>query len=649
MKFRKDINGLRAIAVISVILFHYNESWLPGGFVGVDIFFVISGYLMTSIIFSGLDRGDFSILRFYLARGKRIIPALALVCLGSLFFGIFFLSPGDLSALSKHALSSLAFISNIIYAGEAGYFDAASNEKWLLHTWSLSVEWQFYLIYPIVLSVAARFLDLAQVKKLVVGGCFIGFAYCLFVTHSNPTNAFFLLPARAWEMLVGGAAFLYPFRGGVIGRKAALLVGWAAIIASCLMISESAAWPGYLALVPVIGTYLVIQADFNNPIVTNNRLVQVVGTYSYSLYLWHWPIIVAVAYLQLESDAMLMLSMLTVLILLSVLSYRLLEAKRLATDKVAATAMVAALSAVVVIYTSGLSFRVAPEFKLSHKEYHQQYYGGSGYGANQVIRFGKEDPGLDVFFAGDSFGLQYAAALHEIGREKGLSFSGLFDHGCLIVPNYTNLMNGKEDPACSGEYKVLLGELADKPKVPLVLAFSWNGYMDRLARRGGEEVYHFDGNDSYFEMLRAELSQLFAEAGEERQYILVGVPQPAVSFAYRCLASSGLIGSALFEECVTEEPLRKLDVNTALSRIAESYSNVKFVDPNDVLCASLSCMVVFNGQPIHSDRFHLSVYGAKIVAPFVMNHVDGLDVQLARVNTSNVQSHIDALASDSGK
>jgi peptidoglycan/LPS O-acetylase OafA/YrhL len=135
MQFRKDINGLRAIAVIAVVLFHFNAAWMPGGFAGVDVFFVISGFLMTGIIFKGLEQKSFSILKFYVARANRIVPALAVLCLALLVFGWFYLTPLDYRALGKHVGGSMVFLSNIMYWKEAGYFDTASHGKWLLHTW----------------------------------------------------------------------------------------------------------------------------------------------------------------------------------------------------------------------------------------------------------------------------------------------------------------------------------------------------------------------------------------------------------------------------------------------------------------------------------------------------------------------------------
>lgn len=165
MKFREDINALRAIAVASVVLFHFNHDWLPGGFAGVDVFFVISGFLMTMIIVKGLEKESFSILSFYEARVRRIIPALAVLCFVLMFLGLFLLSPIDYLNLGKHSAASLTFLSNIVYWTESNYFDSSSNEKWLLHTWSLSVEWQFYLIYPVVLVLLNLFKYKMEVRS----------------------------------------------------------------------------------------------------------------------------------------------------------------------------------------------------------------------------------------------------------------------------------------------------------------------------------------------------------------------------------------------------------------------------------------------------------------------------------------------------
>lgn len=301
MKFRKDINGLRSIAVIAVVLFHFNSSWLPGGFVGVDVFFVISGFLMTGIIFRGIEQDNFSILKFYVARANRIIPALAMLCFALLIFGWLCLTPLDYKTLGKHVGSSMGFLSNITYWKESGYFDAASHEKWLLHTWSLSAEWQFYIIYPLILVAMKKIMSLNSIKVAILIGTFLGFIFCIVVSYKWPNPAYYLLHTRAWEMMLGAVAYLYPFKLNDNRKKTFEFIGLALIIVSAVFITKENAWPGYLALVPVLGAFLLIQADRKNSTITGNVVFQKLGGMSYSIYLWHWPFVVAIYYYSLNS------------------------------------------------------------------------------------------------------------------------------------------------------------------------------------------------------------------------------------------------------------------------------------------------------------------------------------------------------------
>ena len=300
MQFRKDINGLRALAVISVVLFHFNASWMSGGFAGVDVFFVISGFLMTGIIFRGIEKNNFSILRFYVARANRIIPALAVLCLVLLVFGWFYLTPLDYKVLGEHVGSSMGFLSNFVYWKESGYFDAVSREKWLLHTWSLSVEWQFYILYPIILVALHKFMSVKTMKLAVLLGTVFGFIYCVVATYKWPESSYYLLPTRAWEMMLGGVAYLYPFKLNEKRNKFLEWAGLALVTASYFFISKENAWPGYLALIPVMGAFFIIQAQRTNSAITGNVVFQNLGQWSYSIYLWHWPLVVAIYYFSLD-------------------------------------------------------------------------------------------------------------------------------------------------------------------------------------------------------------------------------------------------------------------------------------------------------------------------------------------------------------
>lgn len=251
---------------------------------------------MTGIIMRGIEQSSFSVWGFYQARARRIVPALIVLCAFLLLAGWFFLSPLEFMRLGKHAFGSLTFFSNFMYFTEAGYFDVASNKKWLLHTWSLSAEWQFYLLYPLVLLILSRIVRVAHIKWLIVAGTIAGYLFGVIVTERWPSQAYFLLHSRAWEMMLGGVAYLLPFKLTSTSRRFTELTGLLLIVGSILLISEDNPWPGAAAFFPVIGTFLVIQAQNNNSFWSSNPVMQSLGTWSYSIYLWHWPVYVATGY-----------------------------------------------------------------------------------------------------------------------------------------------------------------------------------------------------------------------------------------------------------------------------------------------------------------------------------------------------------------
>ncbi|MCL1161741.1 acyltransferase [Shewanella chilikensis] len=254
-KFRYDINGLRAWAVVAVILFHFKVLGFAGGFVGVDIFFVISGLLMTKIIVTGLESNRFSYSRFMFARAKRIFPVLAVLCLALLVFGWFWLSTIDYQKLGTHIVGAALFISNHKLYSEAGYFDAASYEKWLLHSWSLSVEWQFYLLLPLVLMLAWRWRGKQAVLLSLLAIALVSFMLSVYAVETNPSAAFYLLPFRAWEMVTGGLIW-WVMRHKQLGQMASKvieLLGFTLILMAIFGFNDATPWPGGYALVPVLG------------------------------------------------------------------------------------------------------------------------------------------------------------------------------------------------------------------------------------------------------------------------------------------------------------------------------------------------------------------------------------------------------------
>lgn len=326
--FRYDINGLRAYAVALVVLFHFGVFGFSGGFIGVDIFFVISGFLMTSIISKAIENKNLSILNFYASRAIRIIPALYIVCVTMLIIGWFFLLPLDYKALSKHIFSSINFISNIIYYLESGYFDTSSHNKALLHTWSLSVEWQFYIIFPIIVLILHK---INSSKKFLIFGfvtfSILSFILSIYITNKNPSAGFFLLPTRAWEMLAGGLVFFASTKTINIHKNniALEVIGFFLIGLSIFLFSSNTAWPSYNAIIPILGTALILLANNQKSIFTKSIFFQFLGNTSYSIYLWHWPIVFFLYYTQLLDNIFFVVLGILLSILLGYLSYKFIE------------------------------------------------------------------------------------------------------------------------------------------------------------------------------------------------------------------------------------------------------------------------------------------------------------------------------------
>jgi peptidoglycan/LPS O-acetylase OafA/YrhL len=294
MKFRYDINALRALAVTAVVLFHFKVDFIPGGYVGVDVFFVISGYLMTSIIMGRLAKGKFSIWDFYYDRAKRIVPGLMGVCFVLLAAGYFWVEPTTYHYLASTSISALLFFSNFRFWQATSYFDSQSDAKWLLHTWSLSVEWQFYLIYPIIIMALQRFdKSRRHIVAVLWSIAILSFLLCIWASQAATESAFYLLPPRAWELLAGGIVALQFKNDRQKHSNLLIVVGLIFIFSSIIFYDKFMSWPSYFALLPVIGTCLVIAANRAEAAVFKNPLVQTIGKWSYSIYLWHWPIAVA--------------------------------------------------------------------------------------------------------------------------------------------------------------------------------------------------------------------------------------------------------------------------------------------------------------------------------------------------------------------
>ena len=304
LRYRADVDGLRAIAVIPVVFYHANIWPFNGGFVGVDVFFVISGYLITWLIASEIDIGAFTVARFYERRIRRIFPALFVMMAFCAAVGCYLLPPDDYKLLGQSVVAATLFSSNILFWRHSGYFDVPASQQLLLHTWSLAVEEQFYLVFPLYLLFVRRHLPL-WCKQITLLVCVLSFGFNVLTVKNHGHAAFFLASHRVWELLVGAllALELVP-RANALLRNILGLSGLGLIFFAVFSFSATTSFPGMAALLPVVGTAFILWAGVGGSSATTRLLSRAefvfVGKISYSLYLWHFPLLAFAGYLSLK-------------------------------------------------------------------------------------------------------------------------------------------------------------------------------------------------------------------------------------------------------------------------------------------------------------------------------------------------------------
>lgn len=449
ISYRADIDGLRAIAVLGVVFYHLGIGSFGGGFVGVDVFYVISGYLITGIIHREIVENRFTFAGFYERRVRRIFPALFAMLLATLLAGFWLLLPGDLVRLGQSTMATLLFGSNLLFSLRAGYFDSTSEINPLLHTWSLAVEEQFYLGLPVLLLLLQR--KLPHYTRTIIAACaVVSFAACVTMQPLHPNAMFFLSPFRAWELLVGALLALDvapPLRARlwreVIGAFALMV-----LLTSMVVLKADPEFPGWVAAIPVLATATLLQTGAGGDSLAR-RVLQLrpmvyVGLISYSLYLWHWPLLVAGRYLNdLSLDGSLRWSLLAASLALASLSYRFVErpfrrprgtsSTPMATRRTRVFAASALLSVLVAGVASatfinhGWSFRVSAPVLVADAARSPviPYLACDGVvpplvGVDDRCTFGDPAGREDVLVWGDSYAMAWAPGLDAVFREHHL-------------------------------------------------------------------------------------------------------------------------------------------------------------------------------------------------------------------------------------
>ncbi|WP_107850592.1 acyltransferase family protein [Oceanimonas marisflavi] len=641
--FRRDINGLRAWAVVAVILYHFGIPGFDGGFVGVDIFFVISGFLMTGIIIGGIEHSGggnrFSLLNFYLARARRIVPALLVLCTVLLILGWFWLPATDYRALGFHIFSALGFVSNIKFWKEAGYFDAASHEKWLLHTWSLSVEWQFYIILPLVLLLLWK---LRPSRNFIIGMMAVGFMLSLglsiVLSPIKASAAFYLLPTRAWEMLAGGLVYLLAdrIRFSYIQSKSLEAIGFLLLLYSIFFLTTAAVWPGYLALLPVIGTALVLLANQESKL-TATQPAQWLGNISYSLYLWHWPFAVALNYAGLQQNLFAIAIALLLTLVSGYASYRLVEKPvRFHLNKVSLKPSIIGFAVVVLaVALPGLAVRLQdgvpgrlPHVDAIFNEANNRnprmaecHVSGSKpipectYGGNK----------LGAIVIGDSHAASFVRTI-----EKALPSNDLnvLDWTLSSCPTIVGFKDKKDQSYRCGDFVDSAVKRLSKEKsdTPVFIINRTSGYIegpnepDRSLEIENPNRYitspHEKRDDEFYNEITQgiiETACLIAESNPT--FMLRPIPELKINVPKTMGSNLLLYGNPSRVSIDINEYYDRNKRAIEAQNTAAKNCGIKILDPLPYLCDEHFCYGDNGGKPIYYDDDHLNERGGQLLMP----------------------------------
>lgn len=644
MKYRPEIDGLRAVAVVPVILFHAGFAVFSGGFIGVDVFFVISGYLITGILIAELEAGNFSIVRFYERRARRILPALFLVIACCIPFAWAWMLPSQLRDFSQSVVAVALFYSNIQFWNDSGYFADVAEFKPLLHTWSLAVEEQFYLFFPVFLALMWRIgRERAFWSILALG--LASLALCEWGWRNMPDANFYLAPTRAWELLAGSlCAFRMSGRGsganGWLGAAGLALVGFAIVF-----FDGGTPFPSFLTLIPVGGTVLVILfggAGTGVARLLSMRALVGIGLISYSAYLWHQPLFAFARIRSIDEPAGWLMALLAVSsLVLAFFSWKFVEQpfrKRSGSFHVTPRwlfRMSAATGAALILFgvygdnSGGAKWRLPARFAaIDVNGEAVQYecpqvrdcYLGASNGAP-----------ADIAFIGDSHMSRYAHVLDPMFRQAGLR-GRLVSHGwCAPLLDFGTRDAKRNSGTCNGAYSRELREMIDDPDIKtVVLASEWSVYSTGYRHEVMAVAYDYrnDGAAENAEVARnaeefakAFATTLHAMRAAGKRVVIIG-PVPEYEFRVpRLLAQYALYGRDPESLRLSVEDYRAR--NSDVFKTFENAGNdVEYIDVSGLLCREGWCYPYDDSHmPLYDDGNHLDVRGLALVAPHIFDRI----------------------------
>ncbi len=655
LRYRPEVDGLRAVAVLPVLLFHAKLGF-TGGFVGVDVFFVISGFLITGLLLKDIDAGRFSLVDFWERRVRRIFPALAVMVAAVLAVGYVLLLPRDLEKLGETAVAQGLLAANIYFWRDIDYFRGPSELKPLLHTWSLAVEEQFYLGFPLLLWLIksdSRRRMLSVLVALAIGS----FALSVYGSYKHPLANFYLLPPRAWELLLGGILAALPIT--IRHRTTNEVISWlglVSILAAAVVYDRSVRFPGVTALAPCLGTAAIILAN-GHGLTSVGRLLATrpmvfVGLISYSLYLWHWPVLAYVRYINLAIDWRLGVPALALSFVLATLSWRYVETPFRKRGDVkdrnrifaGAAATLAVLLSVSALFwrSGGLPSRYAGESAGLMEDASwtgiEMARGVDDIMAGRVPEIGApasaERPASFILW-GDSHAMALTDLVDRLAREHNVAGYAAVSAACAPVPGTWNRYSTDAADDQMKRNDAVLKFILDRRIKDVILAARWAYYIDGwspdersfefvdesqdggpLADAQTPEGTPADSANIFRRHMESLIDELHKHGVEI--WILKQVPEQPGPIAMQLLKRKrSLVAAPLYTTTMAAHRERQATTDKLMAELPAD--EVAIIDPTPTMFnASGEPVVELDGRACYKDRDHLSKYGAeKLLRPLL--------------------------------
>ncbi|MCB1522197.1 MAG: acyltransferase [Hyphomicrobiaceae bacterium] len=642
--YRPDIDGLRAVAIVPVVLYHANFAAFPGGFVGVDVFFVISGFLITSIVAAEIDSGTFTLSGFYERRIRRLMPTLFAVLVATLAAGFFLMTPTDFASLNKSASQTLLFVSNFHFARLGGYFDQPLELAPLLHTWSLAVEEQFYIVWPPLLWALTRYLNSWR-SAIIVAFFLLSLALAVLFVANEEAAAFYWPHVRAWELLAGAALALgmVPRSSNRLVTDAASLAGLAMIAITIFAYSEQIPFPGIGAIPPVVGAALLIWSSMDRMSI-GGRLLSFqpfvfIGLISYALYLWHWPLFSLFRGVYgREPDMTEVWSMIALSVVLATLCWHFLE-KPIRRRKggisaptifktAAAGAVALGAFAIAGEKTLGFIGRFPPQMQSYTREAASKH-DGIVCKKGDVCLLHKGSPGAHgILVWGDSHAGALVPVFEKLGRERDATVYLVWLPACPPLLDVKTDKTRKRTVACAtlndAAHTLIKSEKLDD----VVMVARWNAYLSPIMDAGVAElrrkVYVTDPqskeqsiaeNHAVIRRALDRTTKAIRAAGAQA-WVMTTVPDALVNVP-NMLARAMMRG----EDPKRVPPIDKTwhhersNLMFKIARDLDQRGLARTLDPSTYMCSPDGCAMQIDGRPLYYDDDHLSTYGALNLRP----------------------------------